>query len=97
MEPIITIDASKQYSQGQEFQIVSDGTFGLYKIQFKDNKGVVPETLKGSYTHADFAARACEQYLALRDSVFEVKERKAAVKKGKEKHAAKKAAEVEEA
>ena len=97
MEPVITIDASKQYSQGQELQVVSDGTFGLYKIQFKDNKGLVPDILSGSYTHADFAARACEQYLALRDSVFEVKVRKAAVKKGKEEHAAKKAAQVEEA
>jgi len=95
MEALLTVDASKQYNAGQAFLIVPDGTFGLYQVKFKNN-GNVPDVLAGSYTHATLAAKACESYLALRDSIFEVKERRDSVKKGKEEHAAKKVAQVEE-
>ena len=94
MEPVLRVDASKQYSQGQEFLIVPDGTYGMYNIKFKSN-GLIPDTLRGSYTHAELARQACVSYLALRDSILNVKERRAAVKVGKEEHAIKQAAKLE--
>ena len=88
MEPVFKIDASDAYSEGQEMWVVMDGTFGMYIVKFK-SKGLVPSELNGSYSHAKDAKLAVEQYLnALSDSK-EIKERRKAVKVGKEKWAAK--------
>lgn len=96
MEPVFEIDASKQYNQGTSLLVVSDGTYGLFKIKFNKG-GVTPEKLNGSYSSAALAKKAVEQYLTLRDSVLNTKERRAAVRAGKEKHAAKQEAKLEEA
>lgn len=93
MDPIFKIDASKQYSEGQELHVLFDGTFGMFKIMFKQG-GVPPEELQGAYSNAKFAKKDIEFFLERRSKELEIKERRKAVKVGKEKWAKKKAAEA---
>ena len=95
MTPIYEIDAGRGYAKGQKFLVTLDGTYGLYKIKFSTNSPV-PDRLAGSYSHAHLAKTAVEQFLHELDEVIDLQERKAAVKKGKERHARKKAKEAEE-
>lgn len=88
MEPILRVDASA-YSEGQEFFIVADGTFGMYKIKFK-SKGRIPGELEGSYSSARLAEKHVKAYLVDYEKTKEIKARRKAVKVGKEKWAARK-------
>jgi len=88
MEAVFKVDASKQYKQGTSLNVVSDGTFGMYKVKFS-SKGNVPDMLSGSYSSADLAKKAILRFLAFRDAVMDTKERRDDVRAGKAKHAAK--------
>lgn len=62
----------KESKRTKSFIVKPDGRYGMFKVTFEDNKGVLPQELVGMFTSQQQAEKAVDDYLKRQKPIHKV-------------------------